>query len=155
MTAAFAALFIALYVAHGVGDHWVQTHHQACAKGGPGWAARLACGRHVLTMTVTKMVALAVVVSVLDVPVTALGLVIGLGLDAVTHYWADRRTGLARLAAALGKGEYLDLGTAAHPDHPVTATGKPALTLGTGAYHLDQTWHLLWLGVAALLIASI
>ncbi|MET8714441.1 transcriptional regulator [Streptomyces sp. NPDC004735] len=155
MTGVFAALFIALYIAHGVGDHWVQTHHQACAKGGPGRAARLACARHVLTMTLTKGLALAVVVSVLDVPVTAPGLVVGLGLDAVTHYWADRRAPLARLATALGKGEYLALGTPAHPDHPVTATGTPALTLGTGAYHLDQTWHLLWLGAAALLITTL
>ena len=28
-------------------------------------------------------------------------------------------------------------------------------TLGTGAYHLDQTWHWAWLGVAALLTAVI
>jgi hypothetical protein len=31
--ASFAAAFIALYVAHLVGDHWVQTDHQAAHKG--------------------------------------------------------------------------------------------------------------------------
>jgi hypothetical protein len=28
--AVFAAVFVALYVGHTVGDHWIQTHHQAC-----------------------------------------------------------------------------------------------------------------------------
>ncbi|MFF0430349.1 transcriptional regulator [Streptomyces sp. NPDC004520] len=153
--ATFAAVFIALYVAHGVGDHWVQTHHQACTKGGAGWTGRLACGRHVLTLTLTKAVALTTVVLVLDLRVTVPGLLIGLGLDAATHYWADRRTTLARFAQSIRKGEYFALGTAAHPDHPVTAAGEPAVTLGTGAFHLDQSWHLLWLGIAALLIAAV
>ncbi|OKJ42735.1 hypothetical protein AMK22_04870, partial [Streptomyces sp. CB01580] len=133
----FAAVFVALYVAHGVGDHWVQTHHQACTKGGPGWAGRFACVRHCLSLTLTKGVALAAVVLLLGLHVTAAGLVIGLGLDVVTHYWADRRSGLARFAGSIRKGEYFALGGPAHPDHPVTAAGKPALTLGTGAFHLD------------------
>ncbi|MCX4682649.1 transcriptional regulator [Streptomyces sp. NBC_01433] len=155
MTAAvFAAVFVALLIGHSVGDQWVQTHHQACAKGGPGWSARLACGRHVLTLTATKVLVLAVVVSVLDLRVTTLGLIVGLGLDAASHYWADRRTTLARFAKAIEKSEYYNLGGAAHPDHPVTADGRPALTTGTGAFHLDQSFHHFWLGVAALLIAA-
>ncbi|MFI2620499.1 DUF3307 domain-containing protein [Streptomyces sp. NPDC018584] len=155
MPAVFAAVFVALYVAHEVGDHWVQTHHQACAKGGPGWAGRLACGRHVLSLTLTKVLVLVLVVLVLGLDVTALGLVLGLAVDAVSHYWADRRTTLARLAGSLRKGEYYALGTAAHPDHPVTAAGKPAAHLGAGAFHLDQSWHTLWLLIAALLIAAL
>lgn len=57
-------------------------------------------------MTVTKMA--AVVVSVLHVPVTALGLVVGLGLDTVTHYRADRRTGLARDTSVLDQAANRD-----------------------------------------------
>uniref|UniRef100_A0AAU1HTN9 Transcriptional regulator n=1 Tax=Streptomyces sp. NBC_00180 TaxID=2903632 RepID=A0AAU1HTN9_9ACTN len=156
MTAAtFAATFAVLYVAHGVGDHWVQTHHQACTKGGAGWPGRLACGRHVLTMTLTKGALLAPAALLLNLHLTILGLLLGLGVDAATHYWADRRTTLARLAARLRKSEYCALGTPAHPQHPVTVTGAPAIHLGTGAYALDQSWHLLWLGVAALLIATL
>ncbi|MEU3522012.1 transcriptional regulator [Streptomyces sp. NPDC006654] len=153
--ATFAAVFVALYVAHTVGDHWVQSSCQAAAKGGPGWTGRLACGRHVLGLTLTKAVLLVPVVLVLGLPVTALGLVLGLGLDAASHYWADRRTTLARLARTCGKAEFYSLGTPAHPAHPVTAEGTPAATLGTGAYALDQSWHMLWLGVAALIIAAV
>ncbi|GAA1011591.1 transcriptional regulator [Streptomyces thermogriseus] len=151
----FAAVFVALYVAHSVGDHWVQTSAQSAAKGQPGWAGRLACGRHVLCLTITKGLALAPVVWVLDLPVTARGLVLGLGIDAAAHYWADRRTTLRRLAAWCRKSEFYSLGTPAHADHPVTARGKHAPTLGTGAYALDQSWHLLWLGVASLVVAAV
>lgn len=45
------------------------------------------------------------------------------------------------------------LGTPSHPDHPVTAEGAYAPTLDTGSYALDQSFHHLFLGVAALLIA--
>ncbi|WP_329449415.1 transcriptional regulator (plasmid) [Streptomyces sp. NBC_01426] len=151
----FATVFIALYVAHSVGDHWVQSSCQAATKGRPGWVGRAACTRHVLSLTLTKAVMLAPVVFLLDLPVTATGLLIGLGLDAGSHWWADRRTTLARLAQACGKAEFYSLGTPTHPAHPVTAEGAYAPTLGTGAYSLDQSWHILWLGIAALLIATI
>lgn len=158
--AVFAAVFVALFVGHSVGDHWVQTSHQAAHKGEndntPGQsskAGRRACTRHVIGLTVTKGIALAAVVAVLELPVSVLGVVVGLGVDAVTHWWADRRTTLAGLAKAVGLAEFATLGTPAHPKHPVTARGSYAPTLGTGAYALDQSFHYLFLGVAALLIA--
>lgn len=154
-TAAFAAVFIALFVAHSVGDHWLQSSCQADDKGKPGWVGRLACTRHVLGLTLTKAAVLAVVVLLLDLPVTAAGLTIGLALDAVTHWWADRRTTLAWLARVTGKAEFYSLGTGAHPKHPITAKGKPAAHLGTGAYALDQSFHYLWLLVAVLIIATV
>lgn len=153
--AVFAAVFAALYVAHEIGDHWVQTHHQACTKGLPGWAGRLACGRHVATLTLTKVAVLVLVALVLDLKVSVPGVVLGLGIDAASHYWADRRTTLGRLAGSIRKGEYYALGGAAHPDHPVATDGSPAIHLGTGAFHLDQSWHMAWLLVAALLIAAL
>lgn len=153
--ATFAALFAALFIAHSLGDHWVQSSCQAATKGLPGWPGRLACGRHVATLTATKGAILAPVALALGLPLTALGVALGLGLDALSHYWADRRFTLARLAKRCGKAEFYSLGTPAHPAHPVTAEGKPAATLGTGAYALDQSWHMLWLGVAALLMATI
>lgn len=153
--ALFAAVFIALYIGHTVGDHWVQSSCQAATKGLPGWSGRLACGRHVLGLTLTKAAVLALVALVLGLSVTALGLAAGLSVDAASHYWADRRTTLAKLAATCGKAEFYSLGTPAHPAHPVTEQGTPAATLGTGAYALDQSWHMLWLGVAALIIAAV
>ncbi|WP_331717671.1 DUF3307 domain-containing protein (plasmid) [Streptomyces xanthophaeus] len=153
--ATFAAVFAALYVAHSVGDHWVQTSHQAAEKGLPGWRGRIADARHVLTLTLTKGVLLALAVVVLDLSVTALGLVAGLGIDAASHWWADRRSTLAWLAKVTGKAEFASLGTGAHPAAPVTAKGTPAAHLGTGAYALDQSFHHLFLFVAALLIAAL
>jgi hypothetical protein len=153
--ALFAAVFIALYVAHSVGDHWVQSSCQAATKGQPGWTGRLACGRHVLGLTLTKAVVLVPVVLVLDLSVTALGVALGLGLDAASHYWADRRTTLKRLADRCRKAEFYSLGTPTHPGHPTTAKGEYAPTLGTGAYALDQAFHHFWLLVGALLIATV
>ncbi|WP_326678618.1 transcriptional regulator [Streptomyces sp. NBC_01237] len=156
MTAAtFAAVFVALFVAHSVGDHWVQTSCQSAAKGLPGWTGRLAVARHVATLTTTKLLVLAPVAYLLGLDLSALGLVIGLGVDAVTHWWADRRSTLAWLAKVTGKAEFYSLGTAAHPAHPVTATGTPAATLGTGAYALDQSFHHVWLLIASVVIATV
>ncbi|MGW6420462.1 transcriptional regulator [Streptomyces sp. NPDC055055] len=153
--ATFAALFAALFIAHSVGDHWVQSSCQAATKGLPGWPGRLACARHVATLTATKGLILAPVILALGLSVTALGVAAGLTADALSHYWADRRTTLAKLANRCGKAEFYALGTPAHPAHPVTANGTPAATLGTGAYALDQSWHMLWLGVAALIMATV
>lgn len=153
--ATFAAVFATLYVAHSVGDHWVQTSCQAAAKGSPGWAGRWACTRHVIGLTATKAVLLAPVAIVLDLELSVLGLLLGFVVDAVTHWWADRRTTLARLAQLVGKSEFYALGTPAHPAAPATAAGRPAAHLGTGAYALDQSWHHLCLLVAALIIAAL
>jgi hypothetical protein len=153
--AVFAAVFVALYVGHSVGDHWIQTSAQSATKGRPGWIGRLADARHVATLTATKLGLLLPAAALLGLHLSALGLVAGMGVDALTHWWADRRSTLARLAEITGKSEFYSLGTAAHPAHPVTAEGKPAATLGTGAYALDQAFHHFWLFVAALLIAAV
>ncbi|MDF4254710.1 transcriptional regulator [Streptomyces sp. WMMB303] len=145
--AVFAAVFVALYIGHSLGDHWVQSSCQAASKGQPGWKGRLACARHVLGLTATKGAVLAPVVLALELPLAPVGLVVGLSLDAASHYWADRRTTLARLASRCG--------TPDHPAAPATAAGKPAAHLGTGAYALDQSWHTLWLGITALTITAI
>ncbi|MGI5397935.1 transcriptional regulator [Streptomyces sp. CA-135486] len=146
--AVFAAVFVALYVAHSVGDHWVQTSHQSAHKGRPGWVGRLADARHVATLTATKVAVLLPVAWLLDLRLSVLGIVAGLGIDAVTHWWADRRTTLAWLAKVTGKGEFYRLGAlrAGHDDNP---------HIGTGAYALDQSFHHLWLLVAALVIATV
>ncbi|MET7296760.1 hypothetical protein ABZS79_32485 [Streptomyces griseoloalbus] len=82
--------------------NWVQTSHQAAHKGEndrtPGQssrAGRIACTLHVIGLTITKGIALAAVVWALDIPVTVTGVAAGLGIDAATHWWADRRSTLA------------------------------------------------------------
>jgi hypothetical protein len=62
---------------------------------------------------------------------------VGLTLDVASHYWADRRTTLRRLAHHCGKSEFCSLGTPDHPAAPATSDGEYAPTLGTDAYALD------------------
>jgi hypothetical protein len=145
--ATFAAVFIALYVAHSVGDHWVQTSHQSAHKGRPGWVGQLADARHVATLTLTKLAMLIPAAALLGLHLSVPAVVAGLAVDAASHWWADRRSTLVRLAALLGKGEFYRLGAprAGRDDNP---------HIGTGAYALDQSFHHLWLLVAALVIAT-
>ncbi len=145
--AIFAAVFAALYAAHTFGDHWVQTHTQACGKGAPDRFGRLACVRHVATLTATKAAALIAMQVVTGVWLHPIAFAAGLAVDALSHYWADRRVTLARLAEAIGKGEFYRLGA------PRPGTGD-APHLGTGAYALDQSWHVAWLFITALIIAG-
>lgn len=169
----FAVVLPALLVAHGVADHLVQTHHQATYKGQPGWAGRLACARHVATYTATTAAAVALLWWLFDLPISSLGFLAGQAISAVTHYVADRRTPLERLAswgpfARMGKGEFYRLGA---PRRVAAFAGMDEVrlyrsdtvppqevswdnpSLGTGAYALDQDWHRFWLFWAALATA--
>ncbi|MFI1994975.1 DUF3307 domain-containing protein [Actinoplanes sp. NPDC020271] len=147
MTATFAAVFVALYVAHQVADHWIQTQHQADCKGRPGWPGRIACAAHVATYTLAALVALAAVALSTDLDVAPGKVAAGLAISAVTHYVADRRTPLKRLADLCGAGRFYRLGIPrpGRDDNP---------SLGTGSYALDQSFHYLFLFVAALVIAA-
>jgi hypothetical protein len=143
--ATFAAVFIALWVAHQVADHWVQTQHQADCKGAPGWPGRLACAAHVVTYTATALVAVVATAVTLGLALSPWQVTAGLAVSAITHYVADRRAPLKRLAVLCGAGRFYALGAPrpGRDDNP---------TLG-GAYHLDQSFHYAWLFVAALIIA--
>lgn len=164
----FAATFAALFAAHQVADHWVQSDRQAQAKSRPGWAGRVACVDHVASYTATALVAVVVTDWVVGAQWSIGRLVVGLAVSAVSHYWADRRSTLAGLARALGKARFYALGAPRHVGAQ-TASGEPVFlvnqdrvpvalidnpTLGTGAYALDQSWHVGWLWVAALIIAG-
>jgi hypothetical protein len=132
---ALAAVFAALYAAHQVADHWIQTQHQADVKGQPGWAGRIGCAAHVLTYTLTALVAVLAVAWRTDLTLPPLPVATGLTVSALTHYLADRRTPLRWMADRLGK--------------------DPAwLERGGGLYALDQSWHIGWLFVAALIIGG-
>src|SRR5690606_2320891 len=108
----FAAAFAALYAAHHVGDHWVQTHRQACGKADRTPQGQLACLAHVASLTLTKMAALTLLwlATGLDLHTPIVG--VALLVDAVSHYWADRRWTLRDLAERAGKGDFYRLGLA-------------------------------------------
>ncbi|MEV4643658.1 DUF3307 domain-containing protein [Saccharopolyspora sp. NPDC049357] len=146
--ATFGATLPALLVAHNVADHWVQTSHQAGAKGLPGWPGRWNCAKHVSSYTAVTAGSVALIWVAFGLTISVLGFVLGQVVSAVTHYWADRRSTLRRLAELTGNDGFYRLGAprAGRDDNP---------SLGTGAYVLDQSWHWLWLAVAALVTALI
>ncbi|WP_308250879.1 DUF3307 domain-containing protein [Nonomuraea rhizosphaerae] len=135
----FSAVFCALLAAHQVGDHWVQTHNQACMKGDRTKAGQVACFTHVVWLIATKAVALRLLMTVTGLTLDPWWLAAGLTVDAFSHYWADRRYTLARFAELIGKGDFYRLG-AGH--------------LGSGAYALDQSWHVGWLFITSLIISA-
>lgn len=137
----FAAVFVALYAAHEVGDHWVQTHRQACGKGAPTWRGRWLCAGHVASLTATKAAAVAVVAVATGLSLSPVAAAVALLLDAVSHYVIDRRAPLQALATRLGKADFAALGD------------PSAAPVGTGAYALDQSWHIGWLLIAALVMS--
>lgn len=135
----FACVFVALWVAHQVGDHWVQSSSQALGKDAASWSGRRLCALHVASLALTKVITISLVTVVLALPINAAAVGIALAVDAVSHYWADRRAPLLSLAEKVGKGEFARLGD---------GQAAPA---GTGAYALDQSWHVAWLMIAALI----
>ena len=144
----FAVAFACLYVGHMIGDHWVQTSGQAQRKGGTGRLAVLACVGHVITLTATKVVFLVPALLALGLPVSWWGVVLGLVVDAATHYLIDRRPNLAAAAQLAGRGEFYRFGTGT-----VDADGNEVHHLGTGSHALDQSAHIGFLFLASLIIA--
>lgn len=159
MTADFAAVAIALYAGHHVGDYWVQTDHQARTK---KESAR-SCVMHCLTLVMTQAACLLMLLP-LGVRFAWLPTLGGLAVSGVTHYIADRRTPLVKLAALIpGKAAFLKLGaprpyqifaqSMSHnePRGPVPLDNPQ---LATGAWALDQSWHIFFgVFVAALVVA--
>lgn len=137
--AKFAAIFAGLYAAHQIADHWVQTDDQACAKGKAGKDGAIACAQHVASYTATTTAVTVGLNRALRLNAGWRGILAGQLISAGTHYWADRRYTLEALADATGKGDFYRRGE----------------YLGKGSYALDQSWHIGWLAVAALLTAVI
>lgn len=132
----FAAIAITLYATHVLVDYWVQEAVVSARKILPGWRGRGWCAVHVGQHLLMSAAALWVL-HVWDVVYIWPGPLpwAGLALIAVTHYAADRRAPLRRLAIATGHDpRWLD--------H------------GGGLAQLDQAWHVAWLVAASLLIAS-
>jgi hypothetical protein len=152
----FAAVGLALYAGHHVGDYWIQTDHQAKHKGDAGADGRLQCLLHVLSYVATQTALLFIAAVVLKLELSAVGVIAGLLVSGVTHYMADRREhGLKFwLARKLpGKAAFLRLGVPrpydifARASDSDTARGPIPLdnpSLGTGAWALDQSWHIFF-----------
>lgn len=131
---AFATALPTLLVAHHLGDHWVQTSCQAQGKSERSWRGARCCAAHVAGYTATTSALLGLVILLFGLPVSPLGFATGQLVSAGTHYWADRRYTLRWLATVVRKLGYYEHG---------------------GAYELDQSFHRVWLLVAALATALI
>lgn len=177
----FAVVAVGMLITHQVADHWVQTTAQATRKGLPGWPGRLACARHVASYTAMTAVGVGVLWWALRLGIHPVGFLAGQVVSAGSHYWADRRFTLQRLADRVGLGEFYRLGQPRRELQAVTDDGNHIVelewtrvdrpgwdpleggvdapwdnpTLGTGAYAMDQSWHWAFLGAAAFLTAVI
>lgn len=134
----FLVASAAMVAAHQVADHWLQTDGQANTKGGKGWRARVACAAHCASYTAAQALALGGAARWLGVPLSGRNVTAGLAVSAVTHYVADRREPLRKMAEATGHTPFYRL-----------ASGGL-----NGAYLMDQSWHYGWIFVAALVIAG-
>ncbi|MDH6132856.1 hypothetical protein P3T37_002242 [Kitasatospora sp. MAA4] len=152
----FTVAYALTRAAADVADHWIQSDCQARRKGATdaapvierdehghvtgtfhAAAGRRACAAHVATYTATQAAALLAGTAVLGIRLRPAPVAAALALSAVTHYVADRREPLRRLADATGKSAFVRL-----TDHGMN-----------GAYALDQAWHHAF-ETAAALIAS-
>jgi hypothetical protein len=134
----FASVAATFYAAHQVGDYWVQTGDQAARKGLPGREGQRACAAHVATHTATLAVFLVIAWAWLALPLSPVRACAGLAVNAVTHYFADRRVPLAQVAKQIGSSDFWNTGAG----------------LATGAALLDQAWHWAWLFASALITAG-
>lgn len=144
----FAVSAAAMYAAHQVADHWAQTDHQAGHKGDPGEGGALACAAHVATYTAITAGSVMAASKALGVPVPSRALLAGQAIVAVSHYVMDRRPWGRAIMRAAGSGGFAALGAPreGRDDNP---------TFYTGAYALDQSWHIGWAAVAALVTAAL
>lgn len=137
---------------HYVGDHWVQTDGQACKK---SWAAQTRacavwnCAKHVATWTATVTVFVCAAGWWLELPLRPGWLAAGMAVNAVTHFVADLRAPLIWMATKLfGRTGYIDYGNV------VRSSGTASTGPGTALMELDQSWHIGWLAVSALIAAG-
>lgn len=137
-TAVFAAVFAALSAGHAVGDHWIQRHTDSQHKGLPGWEGRLACLRHIASYLGTAAACLGLVWLYLGLDLDLGAIIAAFAVSGFSHYVADRREPLRRIADALGKRDFYEL----------KGSGM------NGSYLLDQAWHGGFTFWAALIAAG-
>ncbi|MFC7745613.1 hypothetical protein ACFQXA_38855 [Nocardiopsis composta] len=128
----------ALTAGHHAGDYWLQSDHQAVTKGRCDHAGRRACAGHVASLTLAQLVLLALVAVVTGTGLDPVAAALGLGVNAASHYWADRRATLRGLVLATERFT-----------HKLRFHDEFG-----GAAHMDQAWHIAWIVPAALIAAS-
>jgi hypothetical protein len=131
--ARFAAVLAAQLVAHNVGDHLVQTDHQAAGKA-TSWPAMAG---HVGGYTATAALTLLAVDRTIGIGLRPGRLLAGLALSAGSHALIDRRWPVLALLRATGSPAFAELAT------PVN-----------GPYVADQALHHGCVLLASLLMVG-
>ena len=134
----FAAVAATLQAAHQLGDHIAQTDKDAANKAAPGRHGWRHILTHVATYHLTVLVMLYATTTLLHLPVTALGVITGVGFSAATHAFIDRRWPVRWLLNHTGSAAFADRQT------PIC-----------GMYLADQSLHYACLWASALLIACL
>jgi hypothetical protein len=134
----FVVALVVLLVSHQLGDHVVQTDHQAAGKAGAGWSALWAMLGHLAGYHVTALLLLGVTFTLLGLPLPLAGAAAGLAFSAVTHAALDRRWPVKAILRLLRSPQFAE-------------TTSPVC----GMYAADQALHHGALLVSALLVASL
>lgn len=151
--ARFGAAMAALWAAHDLADHVVQTDHQAFTKSGD-WRGMAG---HICTYHVTQAAALAAL-STLGVRPSWRRTTAGIIFSAASHAFLDRRWPVVRLLQLTGSERFAQAVIPARrvwrecgePDSRVDAIPLPL----HGPYLADQALHHVCLAVAAYVLAS-
>jgi hypothetical protein len=134
----FVITLLALIVGHQLGDHVMQTDHQAAHKAGQGRTAARAMAGHLTAYHLTVAVVLGVTAWALHLQLTWFGVAAGLLFSVVTHAVLDRRAVVRLVLQHTGSREFAD------QTSPVC-----------GMYVADQSLHWACLLVSALLMARL
>ncbi|MDR7273931.1 DUF3307 domain-containing protein [Catenuloplanes atrovinosus] len=134
----FVVTLLALIVGHQLGDHVMQTDHQAANKAGRGRAAITAMLGHLTAYHATIGIVLFVTAWALHLQLTWLGVTAGFLFSIVTHAILDRRAVVRLVLQHTGSRQFADQTT------PVC-----------GMYVADQSLHWACLLVSALLMARL
>ncbi|MFI5985065.1 DUF3307 domain-containing protein [Streptomyces sp. NPDC051555] len=128
----FATIFILLYVAHLIADYVLQTDAQAGLKAdasAAGWRANLS---HASTHTVTTVITLVIAWWALNLGIGLLATAVAVVWITASHAFIDRRWPVTWWMTHTGSTEWISRG---------------------GAAHVDQTFHITALAIAALGLA--
>lgn len=147
-----AAVGLALYAAHHVGDYWIQTGHQAVHKGKEGREGVKACSAHVGTYLATQAAFLGLLVLVTGETLNPFAVAAALAVSGVTHYFADRREFGVMFAIIRRTGRYPFVQHAG-----IVRPGgiEDRYGLASGGWALDQSWHIFFGVFIAAIIASL
>jgi len=131
-----AAVFVALFAGHHVGDHVAQTDWQAKHKASPGWTGWRAMAGHLVGYHACMVAALGGLAAV-GVPLTWVGCAAGLGFSVVSHGFLDRRWPVRWVLEHTGSRDFAASQTPLH-----------------GGYLADQSLHVGCLFVSSLLVVA-